>query len=163
MSGHEERARALFLSGYNCSQAVFCAFSKEMGLSDKTAFALSGPFGGGMGRLRLVCGALSGAFMTLGHYFGDYPPGSAEGNAALYAHIRAFASLFEKETGSLFCAALLRKAGLDPSPGGEPGARTDDFYIKRKVCIDCVALSARLLEHYLSEHSEEYRKGEQHL
>ena len=151
MTKHEEKAKELFFQGFNCAQAVFCAFADELGIDERTAFALSAPFGGGMGRMRQVCGTLSGAFMVLGALYGGYPPGDRDGKASLYARVREIASGFEAESGSILCAELLRAHGLDPSPGGPPQERGKDFYIKRRVCVDSVALSARLLDEYLEK------------
>lgn len=152
MTKREESAVSLFYNGYNCAQAVFCAFADEMNIDRKTAFALSSAFGGGMGRLRQVCGTLSGAFMVLGYYYGQYPPGDAMGKAALYERVRALASDFEKEAGSIICAELLKRSGNDPSPGGTPEERNADYYKKRRVCVNNVALAARLTEAYLQAH-----------
>ena len=152
MTEHEEKAVDLFYKGYNCAQAVFCAFADRIGTDDRSAFALSASFGGGMGRLRLVCGALAGAEAALGALYAHYPPGDAVGKAAHYERVRALAASFQKESGALLCADLLRAHGLDPSPGGAPGERNGDFYSKRRVCVDSVALAARLLDEYLAAH-----------
>lgn len=74
MGVYGEKAHQLFLAGYNCSQAVLCAFCEDVGLNETVARAISSSFGGGMGRLREVCGALSGAFMILGLKYGGYDP-----------------------------------------------------------------------------------------
>ena len=151
----EEKAVALFYEGYNCAQAVFCAFADEMGIDLSCARALSSSFGGGMGRLRQVCGTLSGAVMALGFFFGGYDPADGAAKAVHYARVREIAARFEREVGSIVCAEILRAHGQDPAPGGTPGERTAEFYRKRKVCVDNVALAARLLEEYLNEHEEE--------
>ena len=155
MTKHEEKAAALFYQGYNCSQAVFCAFAEELGFDERQAFALSASFGGGMGRLRQVCGTLSGAFLVLGCLYGNYRPGDNAGKAALYARVREIAAAFEKESGSILCAELLRAHGADPAHGGTPQERNEEFYKKRRVCVDSVALSARLLDEYIESHKKE--------
>ncbi|MBQ9467410.1 MAG: C_GCAxxG_C_C family protein [Clostridia bacterium] len=147
-----EKALALFLGGYNCSQAVFCAYADLLCLDDRAAFALSSSFGGGIGRMRMICGTLSGAFMVLGYLYGRYEPGDNGKKAELYARVREIADRFKKERGSVVCAELLAAGGVDPNPGGAPEARDPAFYKKRKTCVVSVALSARILGEYIVNH-----------
>ena len=131
-------AEANFKEGYNCSQAVFAAFSEEVGLPRQTALQLASGFGGGIGRMREVCGAFSGAVMALGALYGSDDPAH---KTAVYAMVQ--------ETGSLICRELL---GLD-KPEGSPVAspRTETYY-KKRPCVEMVGLAADLLEQYLAEH-----------
>ena len=101
--GHGERAKQLFMEGYNCSQAVLGAFCEECGLDFKTAMKMSSSFGGGMGRLREVCGAVSGMFMVAGLLYGyDDPKGQAE-KTEHYERIQKLAQQFREENGSIVC------------------------------------------------------------
>ena len=75
---HGERAEALFRQGYNCAQAVVCAFEDVTGLDTAAAARLSASFGGGMGRLREVCGTVSGALLVLGMACGYDDPQDME-------------------------------------------------------------------------------------
>lgn len=143
---HEEKARELFKQGYNCSQAVLLAFCDVTGLDEKTAVMLSSSFGGGMGRMREVCGAVSGMFMAAGLLYGYSEPSDQAGKTAHYQRIQALAEEFRKENGSIICRELL---GL---PGGAdshvPELRTDAYY-KKRPCADLVAMAARIMDAYI--------------
>lgn len=104
---HEKRARELFLHGYSCCQAVLCAFLDELGLDSRTAQHLAGPFGGGMGRLRLTCGAMTGMAMVAGLRYGYDTDSPARAKGSHYKLIQMLASRFEQEAGSLICGELL--------------------------------------------------------
>lgn len=104
---HEERAVALFKQGYNCSQSVFAAFSEELGMDQETALKISSSFGGGMGRLREVCGAVSGMFMVLGLKEGYTDPNDGSLKAQHYQKVQELAKKFEQENGSIVCRELL--------------------------------------------------------
>lgn len=143
-----EEAKRLFLNGYNCAQAVFLAFSKELGLDDKTALKLSSGFGGGMGRLREVCGAVSAMFMVLGLKYGSDNPSDHAAKAQLYARVQELARRFKEENGSIICWELL---SLPPGPQDPtPQPRTQAYY-KLRPCPDKVASAAAILEQYLRE------------
>ena len=104
------RAKENFLNGYNCCQAVFLACTDELGLDTETRAKIASSFGGGMGGMRQVCGALSGMLMALGLHQGYTDPKDKEGKAAQYEVIRALADEFKRENGSIICRELL---GLD--------------------------------------------------
>ena len=143
-----EEAKQLFLSGYNCAQAVFLAFSGELGLEKETALKLSAAFGGGMGRLREVCGAVSGMFMVLGLKYASPNPSDQQAKAALYARVQELARRFKEENGSLICRELL---SLPPGPQDPtPQERTPQYY-RLRPCPDKVASAARILAQYLAE------------
>lgn len=146
---HGERAEQLFLQGYNCAQAVTCAFAPELGLPIETVARMVSPFGGGMGRLREVCGAFSGALAVLGMLYGYSEPGAAEAKHALYVDVQALAAAFRERNGSLHCHALLGlpQGASDPKP--EP--RTPDFY-RRRRCASFVHTAADILEEYCAAH-----------
>ena len=116
-SGHAEEAKALFMEGYNCAQAVFCAFGDVTGLDRDRSARLASSFGGGLGRLREVCGAVSGAAMVLGAAKGYADPKDAKAKKEHYERVREFAGRFRDSEGSILCRELLAGAG----PGG-PGA-----------------------------------------
>ena len=107
--GKREEAEALFVDGCNCAQAVLCAFEEETGLDHKTAMMLSSSFGGGMGRMREVCGAVSGMFMVAGLLYGYDENSPQEAKAEHYALIRDLAEQFKEKTGSILCRDLLDK------------------------------------------------------
>ena len=147
MNRYEEKARSLFLEGYNCAQAVAAAFAEEIGMDERTAVALASPFGGGMGRMREVCGAVSAMWMVLGAREGYTDPRDHGAKKDLYATVQTLATRFREENGSIICRELL---GGNPSSTPNPSERTAAYYEKRP-CADMVALAAEITEKYLAE------------
>ena len=145
---HAEEARKLFLRGYNCAQAVFCAFCDETGLDLDAAARLSSSFGGGMGRLREVCGAVSGALMALGQLRGYSDPADPALKAAHYRAVQELAGRFREREGSIVCRDLLKDVPV--TPGGVPEARTPEFYARRP-CLRLIGEAAALLDEMLGE------------
>lgn len=146
--GHAESARNLFIEGYNCSQAVLCAFEDVTGLDRETSAKIASSFGGGMGRMREVCGCVSGALMVLGMVYGyDDPKASPEKNDH-YKLIQEFAKRFREENGSIICRELLE--GVAVKPGSEAEKRTSEYY-KKRPCPDLVACAAEILDQMLDE------------
>lgn len=142
------RARELFLAGYNCSQSVFLAFSDLFGLDPTLAATLSAPFGGGMGRLREVCGAVSGMTLAAGFLSPNPTPADRAAKTANYALVQQFAEAFRRENGAIVCRELL---GLDrPKDSPVPSERTAEYYRKRP-CAEYVAAAARIVGRYLEE------------
>jgi len=136
----QERARELFHQGFNCSQAVFGACADLFGLDDlDTALKVSASFGGGIGRMRLTCGAASGMFLLEGLKSGSSTPGDAEGKRTNYANVQELAKAFVEENGALDCATL---SGLNNN-GPMPEARTEAYYHKRP-CADLIAGAVRI-------------------
>lgn len=142
MTVHEKEAARLFRSGYNCAQAVFCAYASEIGMDIDTAARLSSSFGGGMGRMREVCGAVSGALMALGALKGYDDVSDIEIKKAHYVKVQAIMKGFEQELSSYICRDIIKVLGAqEPSPT----PRTDEFY-KARPCEKCVRCAARLLD-----------------
>jgi C_GCAxxG_C_C family probable redox protein len=139
---HAERAAELFLNGYNCAQAVAVAFCDVTGLEEKQIAKLSSSFGGGMGRLRLTCGCVSGAMMVLSLALG-YDPENApvDAKGVHYEKVRALAAALEERNGSLICRELLAMKGVQAETGGQPEARTEEYY-KRRPCPEYVKIAA---------------------
>ena len=132
----EEQAKEYFLQGYACSQAVALAFADLTKLDEETLVNLTLPFGGGMGRLRLTCGALSGMATIVGLLFakGENTP---ENKMRVYQIIQGLCKKFEAENGHLLCGELLTKMSIPVEVGGSPEARTKEYYQKR-YCTDLV-------------------------
>ena len=151
MAEHGAIAEKLFKEGCNCSQAVFAAFSKELGLSKEFALKLSSSFGGGMGRMREVCGGVSGMFMAIGLFFGYDEPDGAQAKKELYSYVRALADKFKESEGSIICRELL--AGVKTQPGPDPEPRNTADY-KKRPCPELVAYAAQLTEDFLNEHGK---------
>lgn len=149
MSEKSEKAKELFKRGFNCSQAVVGAFADDLGMDEETLLKLSSSFGGGMGRLREVCGAVSGMFMVAGIKYGYSSPDAKEEKSKHYARIQELAKSFTEENGSIICRELLGTEGKSESH--VPSDRTDKYY-KTRPCADLVADAARILEEYIKTH-----------
>ncbi len=144
MNRYEEKARALFSAGANCAQAVFAAFSDVTGIDEETSLRLASPFGGGMGRMREVCGAVSGMLLVVGRCEGYAAHDDAE-KAQVYETVQMLAEHFREEHGSIICRELL---GGKPSAAPTPTPRTEGFY-KKRPCGDMVGTAARILAEHL--------------
>lgn len=140
-----EKAVELFKTGACCSQAVFGAFAEDFGVDAETAMKVSAGLGGGVGRLRETCGAVTGAVLALGMKFGP-------DKTAVYPKVQAFCEAFREECGSIVCRELL--SGPDPaaaaSTGGAPEARTREYYAKRP-CAELVRLATKLADRIMVE------------
>ena len=173
ITSEEARAQAEqnFHNGYTCAQAVLATFADELGISKETAMKAALPFGGGMCRMREVCGTVSGMLMALGFLEGSGDVSPKDEKDGVYAHGQALAEQFRKEHGSIVCRELL---GLVPMGTSQQGlaqakqveatasnniasmtspvseARTDAYYKKRpceKLCGD----AAEIFANYLSQ------------
>lgn len=140
-----EIAKNLFLQGYNCAQAVVGAFCEDYGYDMQTATKLVSGFGGGMGRLREVCGAVSGMFFVLNMVYGYNDPKADAEKKALYSRIQQLAHSFEEENGSIICKELL---GLTHRSTPTPDKRNEAYY-KKRPCAELVKFAADLLCEYL--------------
>lgn len=130
-----ELAYDYFVSGYNCSQSVALAFSDVLGIEKDALARLSSGFGGGMGRMREVCGCFSGIVMVLSQVYGYSDPKANDEKKALYEKIRAAAEKFREDNGSIICKELL---GLEkPEKSAQPEARTAEYYQKRPCPMLC--------------------------
>ena len=143
-----ERAKQYFLEGYNCTQAVVKAFSDLYDGDIDTLIKISSSFGGGMGRLREVCGTVSGMFVVLGFVSGYSTPETGKVKADHYADIQELAQRFEKENGAIVCRELL---GLKVKYSDYiPEERTPEYY-KRRPCANYVYFAADTVDKYLKE------------
>ena len=143
-----EKAVNLFKQGYNCCQAVFCAFCEDFGIDMETGLKLSSSFGGGMGGMREVCGAVSGMFMVLGLKYGYSVSDDINLKKQHYNLIQHVAKAFADENGSIICKELL---GISkPKISGEyvPAVRNAEFF-KKRPCVELVAFAATLTEKFL--------------
>lgn len=146
-----ELARQNFLEGYNCAQSVVRAFSDVLegqGMDPKMAMRMASPFGGGMGRLREVCGTVSGMLLVLGLVEGYDEPKAYAAKKELYQRVQELAAAFREENGSIVCRELL---GLGAGPSEPtPEQRTPDYYRKRP-CPELCACAARILASHLQQ------------
>lgn len=145
-----DRAMQLFEEGYNCSQAVLIAFEDMTGLERETAAKLASSFGGGLARMREVCGAVSGGAMVLGLLRGYDDPKGYEAKKAHYAFVQEFARRFKEQNGSVICRELL--AGTSAVKGDVPEKRTAAYYQKRP-CPELVKQAADILEEMMTKSS----------
>lgn len=176
-----DRAVRLFKEGYNCSQAVFGAYADIYDIEPELAFRISASFGGGMGRMREVCGAVSGMFLVAGMETGATKGKDAAGKKANYDMVQALAAEYRKKNGSIICKELL---GLVPLSSGQimkkentgdaavgsfekvgelqaaqfsdtmPERRTEEYY-KKRPCIELVRQACEILDTVLFEKKEE--------
>ena len=147
-----ERAKEYFLQGYACSQAVALAFQDVMGVDEKTICKLMLPFGGGLGRLRLTCGAVSGMAAVIGATCAE-AENSPENKKQTYAITQELCGKFKEENGSLICGELLSGMKLPVEIGGTAEARTKEYY-KKRSCAELVACAANIVEEYLKENGK---------
>ncbi len=151
MNDHSKTAMELFKQRYNCSQAVFAAFADELDMDQETAVKIASSFGGGMGSMREVCGAVTGMFMAAGIKYGYSDPSDRDAKKEHYKLIQELAATFRMENGSIICRELL---GIRPE--GEnlvPRERTDDYY-KKRPCAEYVGYAAQILEKKIMEKEE---------
>lgn len=143
---HGEYAAQLFCEGYNCAQAVAVAFCDVTGLQPDQAAKTASPFGGGFGRQREVCGAVSGMCMVYGTLYGYESPNS-EKQMGVYSDVQAMCAQFQETAGSIVCRNILKNPPSDPAPT----PRTAEYYAQRP-CARMVLLAADILDEYIKNH-----------
>ena len=144
---HGMKAMELFVEGYNCAQAVAVAFCDITGLDEKTTARMVSPYGGGMGRLREVCGAVSGMFFVLGYLYGYDNADADETKKELYGRVQELAGQFREKCGSIICRELLDNPPSDPNPS----PRTAEYY-KDRPCAILVKTAAELMDDFIAAH-----------
>lgn len=142
------KARNLFLDGYNCAQSVFCAFSDLYCIPDELALKISASFGGGIGRMRNMCGAVCGVAMLAGLENGQTKPNDNLAKNENYQLVQSLAERFKAIHGSVICQELLKLRKDAPTPPA-PDARTDEYY-KTRPCLRNVESAARIFAEYLN-------------
>ena len=143
-----EAAMNNFRSGYNCSQSIVKAFADLLPADEQMLLKMASSFGGGMGRLREVCGSVSGMFMVAGLLYGYDGPETGQVKADHYARIQELAHRFEEKHGSIVCRELLNLGIRHDSP--VPEARTKEYY-KKRPCAEIIGDAAEILEQYIKE------------
>lgn len=142
-----KRARQYFLAGYNCCQSVVLAFADLLNLEEKTLLRLSSSFGGGVARMREVCGAVSGMAIVVGLLYGYDNPDDRQAKIEHYALVQLLAKEFAKKNGSIVCRQLLQ--GVATTSGPTPEERTPEFYAKRP-CPQYIAQCVGIVEEYVN-------------
>ena len=145
---HTEKAVSLFTQGCNCAQAVFAAFSDVTGMDEELAKRLSSSFGGGMGRMREVCGTCSAMFMVAGILYGEGTEQDDKLKAEHYKRIQYLADEFRKEHDTIICRDLLKGLAVTSEP--TPEKRTEQYY-KVRPCAKFFKTAAEILDRYLEE------------
>ncbi len=150
-----ERAGELFLQGFNCSQSVFTAFCHRFGMDEETAKRISAGLGGGVGRMREVCGAVSGAAMVLGSVAAATEGDDKESKAKNYELVREFAERFKERHGDTVICREMLKLNIPMENTAIPENRTAEYY-KNRPCLKAVEDAAEILLQII----EENEKGE---
>ncbi|MEG2273900.1 MAG: C-GCAxxG-C-C family protein [Clostridia bacterium] len=140
-----EQATAYFKEGYNCCQSVVLTFKDLISVDQETALKMASPFGGGMGRLRQVCGAVSGMFIVLGSLYGYTEPTARAEKVELYGRVQALAKEFSDKNGSIVCRELLEGTGANLN-----GEERNAEYYKKRPCADLVGDAAEILENFIN-------------
>ena len=148
INSRAEKAESFFRAGYNCAQSVALSFSDVIKSDEETIAKLTSGFGGGVGRLREVCGTVSGAVFVINSAFGYVFPKDIQSKTELYRIIQEFAEEFKKETGSIVCHELL---GENAGSGHTPQERNKEYY-KKRPCSKLCFLSAEILEKLLKKY-----------
>lgn len=146
MSERSERAVSLFKKGASCAQAIVTAYADLFGMDESTAMRVAGGLGGGIGRMREVCGVVAGMAVLAGLKTGNQTPEDAEGKHVTYEAVQKMAAAFREEFGDIVCRRLL---GLEKPEGDpKPEARTDAYYRKRP-CVELVEEGAKIVDRIL--------------
>ena len=136
------RAKEFFNKGYNCAQSVALAYADITSLDEEMVAKITASFGGGMGRLREVCGAVSGMAFVASFLSPCPTADNAEAKKANYALVQLFAEKFREQNGAIVCRTLL---GLDrPKDEPTPSPRTSEYY-KKRPCEELVGIAARIV------------------
>lgn len=143
-----EKGEAIFKRGFNCAQSVAMAFADKMGLSENDASKLASPFGGGFGRMREVCGAVSGMLLVLGSVEGNGTGTDNASKQALYEKVQALMHEFKDKNGSYVCRELLSLSVANSDP--TPEKRTETYY-KKRPCALLVGDACEILENYFND------------
>ena len=141
-----EQAAELFANGYNCAQAVAMAFCDLTGFTKEQTAKMLAAFGGGFGRLREVCGAVSGMTFVYGCLYGYEAP-NPEAQMKVYETEQALAAQFRETAGSIVCRDILKNPPSDPVPN----PRTEAYYAQRP-CVRMVYLATSILDEYIAAH-----------
>lgn len=159
MEDRIQLAVELFRQGYNCSQSVCAAFADKYGYTLEQALRMSSSFGGGIGRMRMTCGAACGMFILAGLETGCVEGKDKEGKEANYRLVQRLAEEFTKRNGSLICAELLGLTPKKQESDPVPEARTPEYY-KKRPCLKTIEEAARIWVEYLQNKKSKMEDGE---
>ena len=141
-----DKAVELFMKGFNCSQAVFMAYADLFGMDDETAARVSAGLGGGVGRLRETCGAVTAMAMLAGMKYGAVDGKDSQNKQKTYEIVREMVDEFKKTHSSIICRELLELQQAEKS--AKPDERTPEYY-KKRPCVKNVEDAAKAVEKVL--------------
>lgn len=154
-----QRAVELFMQGYGCCQSVVCAFSDLYGLDEEMALRVSAGFGGGVGRMRMMCGTCSALVILAGLERGQTRGEDREGKAACYQLVRELLETFRQRNGSIICAELLQMNGIKAETNtSQPDERNAEYY-RVRPCARKVESAARVFAEYLASSETSRKEG----
>ena len=146
MNSRVEQAVATFEEGFTCAQAVFSTYADLFGMDREMALKLSSPMGGGIGRMREVCGVVSAMAMLAGLKEGNTDPENEEGKERIYLLTRRMAGKVKEQFGTIVCRELLGIGGMEES--AKPSVRTQQYYQERP-CLKLIEVAAKTIEEML--------------
>ncbi len=149
-----QRAVDFFMQGYNCSQAVAAAFADMYGLDEAMAKRLAAGFGGGVGRMRMMCGAVSGIVMLVGMDCGQEDGNDRDGKSACYKVVQELIAKSKEQNGSIICAEILGLKGYEKAQSSYVASPRTAEYYKTRPCAAIVESEARIFAEYLQEKNE---------
>jgi C_GCAxxG_C_C family probable redox protein len=149
-----QRAVENFMHGYGCCQSVVAAFADLYGFTDEQAKRIGAGFGGGVGRLRMMCGAVSGIVILVGMDCGQTEGDDREGKSACYKVVQNLLARSKEENGSVICAELLGLKGPIPKNNYVASERTTEYY-KKRPCAAKVESAAKIFAQYLEDKDKE--------
>jgi len=156
-----QRAVELFMQGYGCCQSVLCAFADRYGMDEETALRVSAGFGGGVGRMRMMCGTCSALVILAGMEKGQTRGDDREGKAACYQLVRQLLETFRQRNGSIICAEWLQMNGVKAETGtSQPDERNAEYY-RVRPCARKVESAARVFAEYLSNRNNQNNQSNQ--
>ena len=148
MMERSQLAKQYFREGYSCAQALVLTFKDLINLNEKDLLKIASPFGGGMGRIRETCGALTGSFIVLGYLYGN-PTSDIKKKEEIYVRVQEIAKKFIEVNGFMACRKLLNLDHKIDQP--KPEERSNDYY-KKRPCLDIIASAAQILDEYIKAH-----------
>ncbi|MBE6648824.1 MAG: C_GCAxxG_C_C family protein [Ruminococcaceae bacterium] len=148
ISSRKKIAKDYFLQGFNCAQSVALAFYDLCDIDKEMMSKLSSPFGGGMGQMREVCGAVSGMLIIEGIISGYSSPTDKEDKKRVYEETKSLGEKFKEINGSIICRELL--SSVPHSTDGTPAERNQEYY-KKRPCAELVENAAEILAEKLFE------------
>ena len=149
------RAVDYFMQGYGCCQSVVAAFADMYGLDEKLALKIAAGFGGGVGRMRMMCGAVSGIVMLLGLEEGQTDGADREGKSHCYKIVQQLLEESKQQNGSIICAEILGLNGHEKAVNSYVASERTAEYYKSRPCVAKVESAARIFAEYLEKKQSE--------